>query len=441
MGISRTLKMKGWVGVCVVTLVFLFSISHINFSTTPQNIKSQPNKKLIGETYNRLTLNHQKLLNSALAHIRLGYVANRTPHYSTPPLLVLYSSHHQQNQHKTLDERLVDITNAYFFSMLQSGSAFAYDMTWPVRMEWFFDSSPGYMAMTTDQANFYKEKTQPHEIEYHPSAYTQEELSETPFLEYYTDRGIKVISTTQWTSTAWMTLRENPSMQAARDKYRLNHLVQKSDWFWLASRLLFSRPKKDWFESQLEPYREIMGGKLEYSEGLSMFDPQTKKVTPEFGSKQWLRIGLRAHMSSTQKDIDCLVSHVANLCQRQQQEEEGSCHVFISAPTRQLLKALRSTLAKHRQSIAVHAVAEGFGFADLNQESENSKDHSIFDTDENRLKKDYARTFMDWMILSRMDYLVGQQNDGFLKTAAWSAQVQTDVNVENQCRIIPMSDW
>jgi hypothetical protein len=440
---ARTLKMKGWAGLCILTLLFLFFI-HINFQDNTKSIKenklSTTTKKLTtGESYNRLTLAHEQLLNSALAHIRLGYVANRTPDYSTPPLIILYNSH-QQHQQWTLDDVLLNITNAYYFSMLQTGSAFAYDMTWPIKIEWFFEALPSYMAMSTDQAKYYKEKTEPHEIIYHPHNFNEGELSETNFLENYTNQGIKIVSTTQWIRNAWMLLRENPFMKATRDKYRLNHLVQKSDWFWLTNRLLFSVQKGSWFESQLEPYRDIMGGKLQYTESLSLFNPQTRKVTQEFSSKQWLRIGLRVDTSTTQQDIQCLISHVVNICQRQQ--EDLRCHVFISAPNRQLLNTLRNNMAKYRKQIAVHAVAEGFGFHDL----ENSKDHSIFDTDENRLKKDYARTFMDWIILTRMDYLVGQQNDHYLKTAAWAAQVQTDVNVENyttenRCRIIPMSDW
>lgn len=417
MGISRALKLKGWVVTCIITLVFLFYISRNSFSPKQSVFISSVS---VGEAYNKLGSSHQQLLNSALAHIRLGYVANRTPDVSTPPLLVLYSPHQQLT---TLDERLLDITNAYYFSMLQPGSAFAYDMSWPVKMEWYFEPAPSYMAMNTHQAQFYKEKAEPHQIQYHHQ-FTEDELLETPFMEYFAERGIKIVSTTNGN---WMTLRENPSMQGARDKYRLNHLTQKSDWFWLTSRLLFSRPSGGWFAQQLEPYKDLMGGKLSYSESYSPLDPQSRKVTPEFAAKQWLRIGLRVgDLDTTTKEINKLTAHIARLCR------ETNCHVFISAPTRDLLQTARTSMAKHK--IAVHAVAEGFAFADLNK--------APVEKDELALKKNYARTFMDWLILSRMDYLVGQQNDGFLKTAAWAAQVQTDVSVQTgDHRIIPMSDW
>ncbi|KAG2236484.1 hypothetical protein INT48_003275 [Thamnidium elegans] len=360
----------------------------------------------------RLSLDHQQLLNAALAHIRLAYVANRTPHYSTPPLLVLYTVR-KDNQQKPLDQRLLDIVNAYFFSMLQPGSAFAYDMLWPVKIEWFFTSLPNYMSMNTDQAAFYKERTEPHQYRFESTP--NYDLLEKSFTDHYSSQGIKIVSTTNWSDTAWMVMRENPSMRYARDRYRLNHLPQKSDWFWIASQLLFSRPEGGWFSQQLEGYRDIMGGRLELSESLSLWDPQSKRVTPELASKHWLRIGIRV-TSIQEQELECLVDHVVNICQQSQ----ASCHVFISASNRLLLKSIRNKLNIHQ--IAVHAVAEGFGFADLNDLPENNLDHSIFDTDENRLKRDYARTFMDWIILSRMDYLVGQHDDGFLKTAAWAAQ-------------------
>lgn len=422
------MKLKSWAGILLMILVFLFTI---HSTWAPKHIiQLPPPENQI--SFNRLSTAHQQVLNSALAHIRVGYVANKTPYFSTPPLLVLYSFHHQQGIEKNLDERLLDITNAYFFSMLQPGSAFAYDMDWPVKFEWFFSSSPEYMSMNSDQARYYKERTQPHEILYQVKSMSESELLHKNFLNDYKNQGIKMISTSDWPSTGWMTLRENPSMKATRDQYRLNHLPQKSDWFWLANRLLFSRPQNEWFSQQLEPYRQIMGGKLEYSESLSPWNPESYKVTPEFAAKQWLRIGLRVTFESK-----CLVNHVVKLCK----QVDKSCHVFISASDRSLLKTTRNLMKLHQ--IAVHAVAEGFGFADLTGEPENNLDHSIFDTDENRLKRDYARTFMDWIILSRMDYLVGQENDGFLKTAAWAAQVQTDILVKNmtECHIIPMSDW
>jgi hypothetical protein len=449
----RTLKPK-WIVLLITFILFLFYIYH---DATTTNATAQDDdasstslqtssssfsqlhllKQPVGHSYNRLSTTHQNLLNSALAHIKLGYVANRTPHYSTPPLLILYSFHQQANS--PLDQRLVDITNTYYFSMMQPGSAFAYDMTWPVKLEWFFQATPGYMVMNSDQASFYKEKIQPHEIQYQLSPLSG--LSNKDFAQEL--KGKQILSTTHWPSTGFLEMAQNPTLKALRDKYRLNHLQQKSDWFWLVSRLLFSRGT-DWLNQQLDAYKDIMGGKLEYSESFNSQDPNAYRVTPEFAAKQWLRIGLRISDSSTEEEITCLVNHInTNICSKATTAgSSGSCHVFISAPTRALLKLTRNVISKQKDKMAVHAVAEGFGFADLNQDSENSLDHSIFDTDEERLKRDYARVFMDWIILSRMDYLIGKNGDGFLKTAAWAAQVQTDLlSVESGCRITAMTDW
>jgi hypothetical protein len=47
------------------------------------------------------------------------------------------------------------------------------------------------------------------------------------------------------------------------------------------------------------------------------------------------------------------------------------------------------------------------------------------------------------VILTRMDYLVGPQADDFIKTAAWAAQVQTDLLMDDtaSCQFKPMMDW
>ncbi|KAF1806763.1 hypothetical protein V8B55DRAFT_1459429 [Mucor lusitanicus] len=449
MTLLRTLKSKGWASLIALVLISVYLVSSWDTTFHTEKLKQQSQyqqqafkpksafKPGLGHKFERLTPARRQLLSSALAHIRLGYVANRTPPYSTPPLLVLYTCRPDTTACGSLGDRLINIVNAYYFSMLQQGSAFAYDMVVPAKMEWFFEASPSYMSMNVDQANYYLERAEAHQVR-SEAPLSSAELVQRRFMEDYEAERTTIVKASQWQG-GWMDLKENPWVKPLRDKYRLNHLLQKSDWFWLASRLLFSKPASN-LRGYLEPYRELMGGKLEISESLSPFDPDNSPVTPEFATKGWLRIGLRIGKHSTQEEAMCLCAHVANVCRKHTE----NCHVFISAPNRQSLATLRTELNKH-QHIAVHAVADGYGFADLDQESENSLDHSIFDSDDDRLVRDYARTFMDWLILSRMDRLVGQEKDVFLKTAAWAAQVHTDVSVHNttsrNCRIIPMYDW
>lgn len=318
--------------------------------------------------------------------------------------------------------------------MLQHGSAFAYDMILPVKFEWFFESSPNYMAMTTDQADYYRGKAEPTQLK-QETRLSSKDLKETNFMQQYSQEGVTIVSTTEWQGN-WIDFKSNPFMKSMRDKYRLNHLPLVSDWFWLASQLLFSKPSS-YLREQLLPYQELMGGKIELSESLSPLDPAHYRITPAFAAKGWLRIGLR--IKHDKSDISCLANHVANICHRRL--EYTSCHVFISAPTRSLFDRLRAEMKKYKMNI--HAVAEGFEFRELGMDLTNK--HRLFESNENQAKKQYVRTFMDWVILSRMDYLVGQEDDGFLKTAAWAAQVHTDVSIHksdiNHCQVIPMSDW
>jgi hypothetical protein len=405
-------------------VVFFGTLFSYRQSQTRPNYN--PSKRIV--SFNRLSGKHRQLLTSSVAHVRNGYVANRTPDIDTPPLLILPNTSKQSLQHQ-----LIHITNAYFFSMLIDGSAFAYDTTWPVRFEWYFEPTPGYMAMNSHQAQFYLDRTSAESV--HSQSPSAAELSSRSFRDNYKARNIQIVRTEKdWgTEPVWSELKKNPSMGGAGGKYRLNHLEQKSDWFWVASRLLFSRPS-GWFQTQLEPYKELLGGKLQLGEGLSYFDPENS-LSPEILTR-WFRIGVRFVGNS--EDASCMASHIADKCQ-----QDRACHVFISAPDRERFQLIRSAMTKYLgpYRISVHAVAEGYAFASFDQSMKVDDDYNPFDSDENRLKMNYARSFMDWLILSRMDYLVGQENDLFITTAAWAAQVQTDLKRSGSWHLEAMEDW
>lgn len=440
MSLLRILKSKGWISLILLSTLSLYLMLTWNKHIPAKRVKEQPQFQqtpfsnsisTVVESNSRLDSKHQQLLSSALAHIRLGYVANRTPHYSTPPLLVLYSCKTKAYPCGSLSDRLISITNHYYFSMLQQGSAFAYDMTLPVRFEWFFEPLPGYMSMNVDQANYYLNQEQK-KIKQEPLL-SKKDLVLRRFLEEYQEQGVTIVNTTVWKGD-WIEFKKNPSMQALRDKYRLNHLPQKSDWFWIVSQLLFSQPTPE-LKSFLAPYQEIMGGKIDKSTSLSPLDPDSQATTAEFRSKGWFRIGLRlAHYK--EEDMDCIVRHIVQVCQATTQDR--SCHVFLSTSDRTLFNRARKELSA---VVSVHAVAERYGFADLNESPESHGQLGLFESEGSRLKKDYARVFMDWLILTKMDYLIGQENDDYIKTVAWAAQVQTDLIDERQCKIRPMTDW
>jgi hypothetical protein len=154
MTLLRILKSKGWLNLIIVLTLTIYLVLTWNKDIPTKRVKEQPqfqqapfSSSLESPDLNRLDAKHQQLLTSALAHIRLRYIANRTPDYSTPPLLVLYSCKVRQYSCGPLSERLINTTNHYYLSMLQQGSAFAYDMVLPVRFEWFFEPLPSYMSM------------------------------------------------------------------------------------------------------------------------------------------------------------------------------------------------------------------------------------------------------------------------------------------------------
>ncbi|KAG0178444.1 hypothetical protein DFQ28_004446 [Apophysomyces sp. BC1034] len=433
-------RSKSWAvaAAVVIALYFLFGLFGPD-----QSLKQAPSSSVhikdakpvrFDNPFSRLTAARQRLLTSVLAHIRTGYVANRTPPDDTPPLLVLYSCASNETKCGTLPERLLSVTSAYFFSMLWNGAAFAFDMRVPVKFEWYFEAVPTYMAMTTVHADIYLKRADATTI-LKTDHMKSTALATEDYMKRFQAEKVKILQTEHWDN--WMAMRDNPSMSRYRDKYQLNELTAPSDWFWVASRLLFTKPS-EWFASHLAPYRNLMGGHIVWSESLSSMNPASM-ITPI--ASGWFRIGVHATQES---DEECLALRAANLCVKADKLGK-ECHIFFSAESRKSLDRLRKALSHYRQEndrqIEVHAVADRYGFSDLNDSPKTPGRGSIFMSDEERLKLIYVRTFMDWVILSRMDYLVGQKGDEFLKTAAWSAQVGTDLCSPLTCKFQPMEEW
>ncbi|ORE05864.1 hypothetical protein BCV72DRAFT_330039 [Rhizopus microsporus var. microsporus] len=390
----------------VTFCIYLLFIWRSSFPP-PSSKQQQQQQQQLPNTSRLASNSRRHRITSVLAHIRTSYVTNRTPDISTPPLLILYSCKPNQ-QCGTLAERMLDITHAYYNTMLHpKDAAFAYDMIYPVQFEWFLEPSPGYMAMRTWQAQYYLNRTEHQDVTYIPII-NEASLADVPQ---------RIIGTTVWQErTNW-----NKTAAGKAGQYGLSRLAMKSDWFLIVSRLLFYRPT-DWLSQQLEPYRELMGGQVRLGEGLNMLDPHNAILPPSHPS--WFRVGVRV---TDMGDVDRTAAQVQQVC-------VGNCHVFISATSPGALARMRQRLLG---VCSVHAVAEGHSFEDLDTPP---KTWRMFQSDEEQLKKQYARVFMDWMILTRMDYLIGREDDQLLKVAAWSAQVQTDV-MRRDGSFISFTDW
>ncbi|CAO3699852.1 unnamed protein product [Rhizopus stolonifer] len=298
---------------------------------------------------------------------------------------------------------MMDITTAYYFAMLnpKTDTAFAYDMTFPAQFEWFLEPTPGHMAMRTNQAQFYLDRAE------------LDEFKSIPHVATIPQSNQRILATTSWAAKEW-----NQTTSDRVGRYGLRHLRWQSDWFFVASRLLFSRPS-DWLTEQLGPYRRLMGT-VRLGEGMNREDPDNL-VSPPPSSSAWFRVGVRV---TREEQVEALASHILQMC--------GKCHVFVSSVSATLLDRMRQRLA----NVAVHAVAEGYEFDDLDVPPKSWK---LFESNE-QLKRQYARIFMDWIILSRMDHLVGIEEDLFIKTVAWTAQVQTDV-LKSNGKMVSLVDW
>ncbi|KAI8149042.1 hypothetical protein BJV82DRAFT_590448 [Fennellomyces sp. T-0311] len=421
------MRSKGWLLAIIFVLFLYFCFSSINAiarSRSPRHnndIVVQPNNP-----YRRL---NTTLLTSALAHILAGYVANRTPDIDTPPLLVLYSCK-QGNACGSLEERLTGITSAYVFSMLWDGAAFSVDMDAPFKFDWYFQSNPWYMSLRPGQVNRYLDDTDPAAI-LDVDTMTADELSTVNFMDKYRAEGVRILRCGRWDS--WQSLLSNPSVKRYRDKYQLQQL-SKSEGFWLVQQMLFRRPS-DWLISHLASYKDLMGGELYY-------DPIVQRpLQSDNVLYRWLRVGV--HLATSLDDeVDCIAGKVAYVCSRAQVMGK-ECHVFLSAPSKDIIHVLQNAIRKRGRNyprFVIHAVSESYEFTPDSSMTAGSFPES----DEQRAKMLYARPIMDWIILSRMDYLIGSYGDQFLQVAGWAAQVQTDLyysGAGEECKIESMDTW
>ncbi|KAI8334645.1 hypothetical protein BC941DRAFT_431768 [Chlamydoabsidia padenii] len=440
MTLLRILKNKGSLFVVVFIFSAIFFLSALlpsSSSSSSKNDTTSTKQALITRNeYSRIKDDSKRrLLYSALGHIRIGYVANRTPDVDTPPLLVMYSCKSSEMQCGGLGKRLVDMAHGYFFSMLVDGTAFTVDMSDPVSFQIYFEATPGYMALQPSQAYYYLDQLdKANEKDDKVRNLTMQTMSldpDTNYIDHFKPT-TRILQTTHWpVDSISSTFQVSSTMKQLRDQYRLGELVDSSQWFWVFNRLLLN--PTDWLASQLAPHRLLMGGSIQLGDSLSWQDPRHQLDSP------WFRIGLRLDNDDDDDNgtVDCWRGYVEGLCAASKKEQ---CHLFVSSATSSSLLHQ----VKQWSSLTVHAVDTSFPLTTIGQQQQPSDTikKNLFESDEQYLKTAYARPIMDWVILSRMDYLLGSQGDNFIKTAAWAAQVQTDLLTDtSSCLIKPMVEW
>jgi hypothetical protein len=447
MTLLRILKNKSslYVAVFLCSAIFFLSAllpspssSSSKDSTTLANQQQDQRHVNSVNEYSRMKdENKRRLLYSALGHIRIGYVANRTPDVDTPPLLVMYSCKSTLMPCGGWGKRLLDIAHGYYFSMLVDGTAFTVDMSDPTPFQSYFEAVPGYMALQPSQAYYYIDQLDKKNENDKVRNMTMQTMTLDPatnYVDHYKQQPVRILQTTQWPLDSISTaLQTSPSMKQLRDQYRLNEVTDVSQWFWLVNRLLFN--PSDWLASQLAPHRLLMGGSISLGDSLSWMDSRNQIDATVAAS--WFRIGLRLPENDDSDETKCWMDHVERLCALSSKQ----CHLFVSAPTSRLLHHVKQYPATTIHTI--HAVADSFAFTTIGHSPVDATKKPLFESEDQYLKSAFARPVMDWVILTRMDYLVGPQADDFIKTAAWAAQVQTDLLMDDtaSCQFKPMVDW
>ncbi|ORX55088.1 hypothetical protein DM01DRAFT_1335386 [Hesseltinella vesiculosa] len=337
--------------------------------------------------------------------------------------------------------------HSYYFSMLLDGSAYTWDATWPVDLNHYFVAHPGYMKLPSNQGQQYLTNLRDQALDRQFSNKTTEVMRLSPDVDYLqqfrseadASAKITILQTTRWHVDTWTTLSSSPSMNQLRGKYRLNELAQ-SEWFWIMHRLLLN--PNDWLSSKLLPFERLMGGSVKYGESVSAMEAGNQVHVDV--ARDWFRLGLRLVDSTAldDKQLDCLWHQVRHLCDVSDKKEY---HVYLASTSASLLQRFKKRLPKKTQpsspSFTLHTLPDTFPFVSWDTSSSTAVGKPLFGVSEDQLKATYARPLMDWLILSRMDYLVGMDQDPDIMTAAWAAQVQTDLLAQHSCQFLPMTTW
>ncbi|CAO3652876.1 unnamed protein product [Cunninghamella blakesleeana] len=470
-------------------ITFTNSNKKFNNKTTTTSSSSSTGETpiYVKSLYSRLSDEKLLLLYSALGHMKIGYVTNCTPDIDTPPLTIMYSCKSDLMGCGSFGTRMMNIIQSYYFAMFLDGTAYTIDMDYPLDFHHYFEAKPGNMALLPQQ--IYKYIDELDKKGNHLLNNTMQTMSfinnddnndiitttkNKKYRDYYLDQKIAIIQVNQWdTMNTWHGLQTIEDFKPLRDKYRLNHLTEKSEWVWLIHRLLFH--PTEWLMNQLQPYRLLMGGQIGFGDSLSLKDPQ-QQLDPNVITS-WFRIGLYLDLPTSSSSynnnnninnngknhpylneeeeikngkqmISCWMGYIQRLCEIEKTKRNKSCHVFIASKSSFYLDQFRYQFQQRKYTLqplmTIHHLDDSYPFMDLDQPLTDiaSSKKSLFETDEHTLKFTYARSIMDWLILSKMDYLLGPEQNDFIKLAAWSAQVQTDLlsNIHS-CKTNLFRDW
>ncbi|KAH8555936.1 hypothetical protein BGW37DRAFT_479136 [Umbelopsis sp. PMI_123] len=358
-------------------------------------------------TSNEVHSQNQHKINRVIAHLSTKYVPNRTPYEDAPSLMILYSCNTLPCG--TWVQRLKDITTAFFLGVSLDGTAYAVDMTAPIRLEWFFDIDPAGSAMTTDQAHHY--------LQFHGQSKTSVAvdgsldntvLANEDLKTLYQKEGTRIVQTQHLGN--WSQLVKNPVLSKALKSYDLQTLNEQ-EWFVVARRFLFAKPSA-WFRQVLQPYHSILGGRIDPPRSLSLNDPDTRQTQEE---RTLYRIGV--HITDPSQ-APCLAKYAQHVCKTQAGERK--CYLFVSSSNSDSMQAMRKITS---DKLTIRTVDATYDYRDLDEPLSGSEEDA---------KVQYARVIIDWTILTRMDHLIG--SDDFIETAAWVAQVPLDPGTEEECQ-------
>lgn len=435
--------------LCILLFVFSLLLLLTHRSNNRPLLNTRPPPDLEALRLSRLDPPRRRLLNSVLARIKSSYVYNRMPREDTPAFLVTYTC--AQSPCGNLGDRLRGLVTAFFLALLNDKAAFSTVWIFPVHLDWYFEIDPNGVAMPSDRGLQYLDQASdaqkwtwhvPENVEYSFSSF-----STTDFGAVWTSRKLRIISL-RTTAVAWPALVSNPHLIRHIGEYTLDRLAD-SEMFFIVFSLLFARPTP-WFERILEPYRDLLGGSTTPPSLASSSEPNLGHRT----KAPWFRIGINiAESADDYKDLACMAAQTVFICQSVRKlsaRPPPTCHVFVASSRPHLIARITSEILHRTRQIHIHSVNPAdhppADLDNLGADVVKSKPGWMGRSPEEVLKRRHARVFLEWTVLSRMDYLLGVKGDRVVETAAWAAQVRMEM-LEiagargNGCSFVEYDGW
>ncbi|OAE21103.1 hypothetical protein AXG93_3661s1280 [Marchantia polymorpha subsp. ruderalis] len=215
----------------------------------------------------------------------------------------------------------------------------------------------------------------------------------------------------------WDVLIQNPFLGATARRYNL-HLLRQDEMFYIFTRLFFTK-MTSFMGLALEPYRDLMSPSS---------DRVKVGVQLRIGNDTAWHEGPRHSLAA----VGCFVEKAKLKCEEGNRQSK-ECLIFVSTDSQRALELFRARF----KLLGISMMATDGPISHIDKPSQSLiRQHFV---DPQSIITEHSRVFMDWILLTKMDYLYISRS-GFSETAAFAGMVPTErlaVRDEYRCGFYP----